>query len=215
MWLGHTPKVDYTPKRCHFFWRFNLAYGGGEMTDRGAHVIDIGQMANQSDDTGPVEITAKGVQNPGSIFNAFWDYNFENTYANGVEMIGSTDEPRGIKFEGSDGWIFVAIHGGDLSASKPEILKEKIGEKEINLGRTSLPHGQNGHRKQFLECIKSRQQPFAHAEAGHHTSVICHLNNIAMKVGRKLKWDPKAEQFIGDDEANKLIKPVMRSQWTL
>jgi hypothetical protein len=63
--------------------------------------------------------------------------------------------------------------------------------------------------------VKSRQQPFAHVEAGHHTAVICHLNNIAMKVGRKLKWDPQNEQFVGDDEANKLLKPVMRSQWTL
>jgi predicted dehydrogenase len=214
-WLGHTPEVAYTPKRCHFFWRFNLAYGGGEMTDRGAHVIDIGQMAIDADETGPVEIEAKGFQNPGSIFNAFWDYNFKNTFANGVEMIGSTDEPRGIKFVGSDGWLFVHIHGGDLEASKPEILKEKIGDNEIHIGRAPLPHDQNGHRRQFLDCIKSRQQPFAHAEAGHRTASICHLNNIAMAVGRKLNWDPKAEQFIGDDEANKLLKPQMRSPWVL
>ena len=213
-WLGHTPKVEYTEKRCHFFWRFNLAYGGGEMTDRGAHVIDIGQLANNSDDTGPVEIEAKGVQNPGSLWNAFWDYNFTNTYANGVQMIGTTEEPRGIKFEGTDGWIFVAIHGGKLSASKPEILKEKIAENEIHLGRTPEPYP-NGHRRHFLDCVKSRQQPFAFAEAGHRTASICHLNNIAMKVQRKLKWDPKAEQFVGDEEANKLIKPVMREPWKL
>ncbi len=213
-WLGHTPKVDYTPQRCHFFWRFNLAYGGGEMTDRGAHVIDIGQMANNSDDTGPVSIEAKGFQNPGSIFNAFWDYNFTNEYANGVQMIGSTEAPRGIKFVGTDGWIFVAIHGGALSASKPEILNEKIADNEIHIGRTPEPHP-NGHRRHFLDCIKSRQQPFAHAEAGHRTASICHLNNIAMAVGRKLKWDPQKEQFIGDDDANKLLKPPMRSPWVL
>jgi predicted dehydrogenase len=214
-WLGHTPEVPYTEKRCHFFWRFNLAYGGGEMTDRGAHVIDIGQMANNSDDTGPVEVEAKGVQNPGSIFNTFWDYHFTNKYANGVEMVGSTDEPRGIRFVGEDGWIFVHIHGGALEASKPDILKEKIAPNEINLGRAPLPHDQHGHRRQFLDCVKSRQQPFAHAEAGHRTASICHLNNIAMALGRKLKWDPKAEQFVGDDEANKMLKPDFRTPWTL
>jgi predicted dehydrogenase len=215
-WLGHTPKVEYIPERTHFMWRFNKSYGGGEMTDRGAHVIDIGQMANDTDDTGPVEFEARGVHNPDSIYNVYWDYNFRNTYANGVEMIGTTDEPRGIKFVGETGWIFCEIHGGALTASKPEILKEKIGENEINLGRTTLPDGNGrGHRMQFLECIKSRKQPYAHAEVGHRTSSICHLNLIAMEVGRKLKWDPKAEQFIGDDEANKLLKPQMRSPWVL
>lgn len=215
MWLGHTPKVEFIPERTHFFWRFNLAYGGGEMTDRGAHVIDIGQMVNDSDDTGPVEIEAKGVQNPKSIYNVFWDYHFKLKYANGVEMIGATDEPRGIKFIGEDGWIFVHIHGGNLEASKPEILKEKIGPKEIQLGRTTLPHAQNGHRKHFLECMKTRSQPFAHAEAGHRTASICHLTNIAMTVGGALKWDPQKEQFVGNDEANKLLRPVFRSPWTL
>jgi predicted dehydrogenase len=214
-WLGHTPLVEYIPERTHFFWRFNLAYGGGEMTDRGAHVIDIGQMCNGTDETGPVEIEAKGVQNPKSIYNTFWDYNFTNTFANGVNMIGCTDEPRGLKLVGTDGWIFVAIHGGALSASKPDILAEKIGAKELHVGRTTLLHSQNGHRKHFLECVRTRSQPFAHAEVGHRSASICHLNNIAMLLQRKLKWDPEKEQFIGDDEANKLLKPSFRSPWVV
>ena len=208
-WLGHTPLVPYTERRCHFFWRFILAYGGGEMTDRGAHVIDIAQLGNGSDDTGPVEISASGVQSKTSLYDAFFDYKFENVFANGVRMIGSTDNPRGLKFEGSDGWIFVEIHGGKLSASKPELLKEKIGDKEIQLGRSP------GHQRNFLDSVKSRQQPVASAEIGHRTASICHLNNIAMKLGRKLKWDPAKEQFAGDDEANRLLAPTMRSPWHL
>src|SRR5688572_26240879 len=129
-------------------------------------------------------------------------------------MVGATDEPRGVKCEGADGWIFVEIHGGALSASKPEILKEKIGPREIHLGRTPDPGGA-GHRSHFLDCIRTRTQPFANAEVGHRSASICHLTNIAMKLGRKLKWDPKAEQFAGDDEANKLLKPNMRSPWML
>ena len=208
-WLGHTAEVPYTERRCHFWWRFILAYGGGEMTDRGAHVIDIAQLGNGTDDTGPVEISATGAQSKTSLYDAFFDYKFENVYANGVRMIGSTEEPRGLKFEGADGWIFVEIHGGRLEASKPELLKEKIGEGEIQLGRSP------GHQRNFLDSVKSRQQPVASAEIGHRTASVCHLNNIAMQLGRKLKWDPAKEQFEGDDEANGLLSPVMRSPWQL
>lgn len=209
-WLGHTPKRPYTEKSTHFWWRFILAHGGGEMTDRGAHVIDIGQMGNGTDETGPVEIEASGRQTQGSIYDSFWDYKFVNTFANGVKMVGSTAVPRGLKFEGDGGWIFCEIHGGALSASDPKILEQKIEEK-FSLGRAP----NNDHRRQFADAVKSRQQPFANAEVGHRSASICHLNNIAMKTGRKLKWDPQAEQFIGDDEANKLLTPQMREPWTL
>jgi predicted dehydrogenase len=211
-WLGHTPKVPYHEKRCHFWWRFNLAYGGGEMTDRGAHVIDIGQLGGNFDDTGPVEIEAHGMRNEKSLYNAFWDYIFINTYVNGVNLIGSTAAPRGVKFIGSDGWIFVHIHGQRLEASKKEILddvQKKIEKNEISLGRSP------GHHRNFINCVKTRQQPVAGAEIGHRTASICHLNNIAMILGRKLAWDPQAERFVDDDEASKLLVPVMRPPWKL
>ena len=208
-WLGHTPLATYTSKRCHFWWRFNLAYGGGEMTDRGAHVIDIAQLGGGFDDTGPVEITAKGVQNDKSLYNTWWDYTFENEYASGVTMIGSTNGPRGVKFEGDKGWVFVHIHGGRLEAEPAALLQEKIGEDEIQLGRSP------GHQRNFIDCVKSRQQPVAAAEIGHRTASICHLNNIAMALGRTLQWDPQAETFKNDNEASGLITPKMRSPWTL
>jgi predicted dehydrogenase len=208
-WLGHTPQAPYTPKRCHFWWRFNLAYGGGEMTDRGAHVIDIAQLGLGMDDTGPVEFEATGVRKKDSLYNVFWDYTFTNTYANGVRMVGTTKGPRGLKFIGEKGWIFVEIHGGRLEAEPASLLQEKISDGEIQLGRSP------GHQRNFIDSVKSRQQPVAHAEIGHRTGSICHLNNIAMLVGRKLKWDPAKEQFVGDDEANKLLAPSMRSPWSL
>jgi predicted dehydrogenase len=208
-WLGHTAMVPYTEKRCHFWWRFILSYGGGEMTDRGAHVIDIGQLGMDADDSGPVEIKAHGVATPGSLYNAFWDYEFENIYPSGVRLIGSTQEPRGVKFEGSDGWVFVKIHGGELAAEPASLLQETIGDGEIKLGRSP------GHQRNFIDCVKSHKQPVAHAEAGHRTASVCHLNNLAMRLGRSLKWDPAKEQFIDDPEANSLIMPKMRSPWTL
>lgn len=208
-WLGHTPKVDYSDKRCHFWWRFILAYGGGEMTDRGAHVIDLGQLGAGFDETGPVEIEAKGVQTKDCLYDAFWDYEFTNTYANGVKLIGSSAGPRGVKFEGSDGWIFIHVHGQKLEASKPELLQEKIAENEIQLGRTT------GHHRNFLDAIQGKAPVMAPAEAGHRTASVCHLNNIAMRLGRPLKWDPKAERFLDDEEANGLITPKMRMPWSL
>jgi predicted dehydrogenase len=209
MWLGHTPVVPYTEKRCHFWWRFILAYGGGEMTDRGAHVIDLAQLGADKDNTGPVEYIARGSRNASGLFDAFMDYVFVNIYADGLKMIGSTAGPRGVKFEGDEGWIFIHVHDPLVEASDPRILESQLQEGEVSLGRSP------GHHRNFIDCVRSRQEPMASAEVGHRTATICHLNNIAMKLGRSLQWDPVNEVVIGDEEANKLLKPDMRSPWNL
>jgi predicted dehydrogenase len=213
LWLGHTPKVPYTEGRCHFLWRFILAYGGGEMTDRGAHVIDLAQLAAGTDDTGPVEIEAAGTASKTSLYDVFWDYQFTNTYAGGLKMIGDSKGPRGLKLEGSDGWVFVHVHGGRLEAEPASLLKEKVDTFKVQLGR--VPRQQGGHQRNFLDAVKSRRDPVAPAEAGQRTATICHLNNIAMRLGRKLRWDPRKEQFLGDEEANRLLAPRMRPPWHL
>lgn len=210
-WLGHTPQVPYTEKRCHFWWRFILSYGGGEMTDRGAHIIDLAQLGAGTDATGPVEIEAQGTASPTSLYNAFFDYKFTNTYADGVVMIGENVGPRGVKFEGSDGSIFIHVHGAALEA-EPEsllLLDEAIDPRKIHLGRSP------GHHRNFLDSVKSRRQPVAPAEVGQRTATICHLNNIAMLTGRKLIWDPRKEQITNDSEANAMLMPTMRSPWSL
>jgi predicted dehydrogenase len=222
LWQGHTGPVNYDPQRCHFWWRYVLDYGGGEMTDRGAHIIDIAQLAMGCDDTGPIQIEASGKQIAESPYDSFWDYQFTNTYANGVRMIGSTAAPRGLKFEGTGGWLFVAIHGGALSASNPDWLPTTVREGRplnaddpvpddfrIRLGRS------RGHHLDFIDRVLDRKQPIACAEIGHRTATICHLNNIAMRVGRQLRWDPNREEMIGDPDAAKLLVPRMRAPWTV
>ena len=179
------------------------------MTDRGAHIIDLAQLGNDTDDTGPVEIVASGEAPKGGLYNAFMKYQFECRYANGVRLIGSSEEPRGLKLEGSDGWIFIHIHGGSLEAEPESLLKETIGPNEIHLGRSP------NHHRGFLNSVETRIQPYAPAEVGHRTATICHLLNIAMLTGRKLKWDPKREQIIGDCEANGMLGQPMRSPWHL
>ena len=209
MWLGHTPWVEYTQKRCHFWWRFILDYGGGEMTDRGAHIIDIGQLGNNTDDTGPIEISGSGKAPDKGIYDTFMEYNFECRYANGVRLIGGSSGNRGLKFEGTDGWIFIHIHGGRLEAGPDSLLKESIGPDEIHLGRSTE------HHRNFLDSVKTRRQPIAPAEVGHRTASICHLVNIAMLTGSKLKWDPDKERIINNYDANRMLSRPMRSPWHL
>jgi predicted dehydrogenase len=210
-WLGHTASVPYIPRRVHFWWRFNLAYGGGEMTDRGAHIIDLAQLALGMDDSGPIHYDAKGDRAQGSLYDAYWEYNFVNTYANGVRMVGKSEGPRGLKFIGEDGWLMMHIHGAQLECSHPELLEEANNEREnaMKLGRSP------GHHRDFIDSIKTRKEPFATAEIGHRTATICHLNNLAIQLGRPLKWDPVAEQVIDDAEANGLLTPKMRAPWSL
>jgi predicted dehydrogenase len=208
-WLGHTQEVPYHQDRCHFWWRFNSRYGAGEMTDRGAHVIDIAQLALDMDTSGPVEYQAQGVPLKGDLYDAFMDFTFENVYPNGVRMIGHKTGPRGLRFEGTEGSVFIHIHGGKLEAEPASLLDIKIGENEIQLGRTS------DHQRNFLDCVRSRGVPFAGGEIGHRTATLCQLNVIAMRLGRPLKWDPVAERVVGDEEANEYLVPRMRAPWAL
>lgn len=208
-WLGHTEKVPYAENRCHFWWRFNSRYGAGEMTDRGAHVIDIAQLALDMDDSGPVEYQAEGVPLQGDLYDAFMDFTFENVYPNGVRMIGHKTGPRGIKFEGTDGSVFVHIHGGKLEADPVSLLDIKLTDNDVQLGRTP------DHQRNFIDCVRSREVPFAGGEVGHRTATLCQLNVIAMRLGRPLKWDPVAERIIDDEEANEYLLPQMRAPWKL
>ena len=209
MWLGCTPRVPYTQKRCHFWWRFLTEYGGGEITDRGAHIIDLAQLANATDDSGPIEISAKGKVPRNCFYNAFMTYKFECKYANGVRMVGSSQGKRGLKFEGTEGRIFVHIHGGRLTAKPTSLLKETIGPNEIHLGRSK------GHHRNFIDAVKTRAQPIAPAAVGHRTATICHLLNIAMQTKKSLKWDPVTEQITNDPEANRMLSRPMRGGWQL
>lgn len=209
-WLGPAAFTPFAQDRTHFWWRYIMEYGGGEMTDRGAHIIDLAQLINNSDDSGPIEYDAKGKQIQNGVYDCFIEYDFRCTYANGVQMIGGSNGDRGLKLVGDDGWIFIHIHGGRLEAEPKSLLREKIGATEIHVGRSP------GHHQDFLDCVRKRTQPFAHAEIGHRTATICHLLNIAMLTGEKLQWDPIAEQITNHSAANRLAteKP-MRSPWRL
>ncbi len=209
MWLGPVPHSPYLEKRCHVLWRFVMDTGGGEMTDRGAHVIDLGQLGNGTDDTTPIEFEATGELPHSNLFNTYFNFKFDCLYANGVRMIGTSQEPRGVKFIGPDGWIFIHVHGGHLEAEPASLLRERIGFNEIHLGRSP------GHHRDFLNAVKTRHQPMAPIEVGYHSAVICHLLNIAVQTGKRLKWDPVKETVLNCDEANRRLVRPMRSPWSI
>ena len=111
---------------------------------------------------------------------------------------------RRFSFAAQQGKLFVNIHGGKLDAEPATLLD----------GPTQPQDGANLHRRNFLDCVRSREVPHASAEAGHRTATICHLNNIAMLPKQPFAWDPVAERT-DNDEANKLLTASMRSPWTL
>lgn len=223
MWLGPAPWAPYHQDRCLYRFRFILDYSGGQITNFGAHSNDIAQWGNGTDLTGPVEVEGLEAEWPpkGSLFNTALRAKFRAQYANGVELICKTGEPRmGARFEGTEGWVQFGFGGLKMH---PESLKDTvIGPNEIHLPR-SLPertedkyaHYLSDHVRNFLNAVKTRQDPIAPVEVGHRTASLCHLGNIAIQRMRKLRWDPDQEKFLDDDEANAMLRRPMRAPWQL
>jgi predicted dehydrogenase len=223
MWLGPAPWVPYHKDRCFYRFRFNLDYSGGQVTNFGAHSNDAAQWALGMDRSGPIEVEDRGSEWPpkGGLYNTATKTAFCARYRNGVELICKTDQPGfGIRFEGTDGWIEYGYQG--LKTHPASLRTSPIGPSEIHLpmsnpSRTeeASQHHVPDHVRNFLNSIKSRQDPIAPVEVGHRSATVCHLGNIAMLLKRKLRWDPVREQFMGDAEANRMLTRPMRAPWHL
>jgi myo-inositol 2-dehydrogenase/D-chiro-inositol 1-dehydrogenase len=214
LWLGPKPQASFTEDRVHPQRSYNRPgwlqveeYSRGMITGWGSHMNDTAQWGNGTDDTGPVEIEAKAEFPDRGLFDVHTTFRAEGMYANGVRLIMETGDPAGVRFEGDRGFVFV--RRGAIEPSDRELLREKIREDEIKLYRST------NHMKDFLECMRSRKDPVAPVEAGHRSNSICVITHIAMKLGRKLRWDPEAELFINDDEANRWLDYPHRKPWTM
>jgi predicted dehydrogenase len=209
MWLGPAPDAPYTKDRVHFNFRWIWDYSGGIICDWGAHLFDTAQWANNTERTGPIEVEGTGTFWEGGLYNTVKEYNVTYRYGNGVTMTCTPGNPS-IKFIGSEGWVGNRGWRGAVEASSEKILNSVIGPEE-----THLYTNPEGEHDDFLKCIKNRKDPYFPVDIGHRVSTVCHLANIAIKVGRKLKWDPENEKFEGDDQANKMLSRPMRSPWKL
>ena len=219
-WLGPTPKTDYVKERTHLTFRYWWDYSGGTMTDWGAHHNDIALWGLGLDRSGPTTIEAKPLVEmiPGG-FSAFSEYEVHYTYANGVThacrstpadtwsggIADKNGQRHGVRFTGSDGWIWVTR--GNIEASAPDILTSP-------LAATERLYASDDHMKNFFDCIRSRQQPICEAEIGHRSATVCHLGVLALRLGRKLRWNPQSEKFVDDKEANGWLAREMRAPWT-
>jgi myo-inositol 2-dehydrogenase/D-chiro-inositol 1-dehydrogenase len=213
-WLGPAPKAPFSEDRVHPQrdysrpgWLQIEQYCRGMITGWGSHMNDIAQWGNSTDETGPVEIEAEAEFPDRGLFDVHTTFRAEAVYANGVRLIMETGDPAGVRFEGDKGWIFV--QRGEIQASDREILRQKISDEGIKLYRSS------NHMKNFLESMRSRKDPVTPVEVGHRSNTICVMTHIAMKLGRKLHWDPQAERFLNDEEANRWLDYSHREPWTL
>jgi hypothetical protein len=190
------------------------------ITGWGVHHIDIAHWGMNTELTGPIELESRSAEFPKKgLWSVHGDYEVQAKYANGVTMQVNSKNPNGIKFEGSDGWIFVTRGEGGVTASDPtsgakpnkaftasdpKILTSVIGPKETKLYVSPEQHGN------WLDCIQSKKETISPAEVAHRSCSACLVAHIAMKVPGKLYWDPKSEKFKGNEEANKLLSRPQR-----
>jgi predicted dehydrogenase len=221
-WEGQAPEQPYCPQRTHTTFRFWYDYSGGTVTDWGAHHNDIARWGIGQD--GPISVEGKPLSEPiPGGYTAIADYAITYEWADGIkstclstkgdqwtggaEKNSQNELHNGVTFKGADGWIFVTR--GKLEASKPEILKDPLPSNAIRL------YESNNHMGNFFDCIRTRKQPIATAEVGHRSVTVCHLGNLSMRMGRKLNWDPKAERFVNDADADKWLSREMRKPWSI
>ncbi|AGA25361.1 Gfo/Idh/MocA family protein [Singulisphaera acidiphila] len=209
-WLGPALYRPYNSKRVHYLFRFFWDYSGGQMTNFGAHNIDIAQWGLGTDDTGPISTEATATFDPQHKFEVPNSCRVTHTYANGVTLIIGQDQPDirgGTTFIGTDGTLFV--DRSKKTSTPSTILKTPLSEGDVHLYEST------NHYQNFLDCVKSRKTPICDVEIGHRSATICHLGNIAIRLGRKVQWDPAAERIIGDDEAAAMASRPHRSPYTI
>ena len=232
-WIGSTPMVYYTENRVHPQspdlrkrydrpgWLRCEQFGAGMITGWGAHHIDTAHVAMDTENTGPIEVTAMAQFPKKGLWDVHGSYHVKATYANGVEMYISDLYPNGVKFIGDEGWIWVtrgSYRSGEpaegsrsrvLDAHDPRILRAGIRDGEIHLHASP----NNDHHLDWLTSIRSRQQPVAPVEAGHRSCSACLVAHAAMRLNRTLKWDPAAERFVNDAEANTMLSRPQRAPY--
>lgn len=225
MWLGSTPEVPYTEMGVHPQkgyarpgWLRREQFGAGMITGWGQHQFDLANWAMGTEYTGPLSVKAVAIFPKSGLWDVHGDFMVKMEYEDDVTVYANSESPVVIRYEGTEGWIEVfrgnySVTDSDpvspqarevLNASDPKILTSEINTNEIHLYRSLDHHGN------WLDCIKSREQPIVPVEVGHRACSICLISHIAMKLDRKLHWNPVSEQFVDDSEANSMLSRRQR-----
>ena len=209
LWLGPAPWAPYHPLRCHFSFRWFMDYGGGYIADNGVHMFGVVSWAMGADRTGPVTIEATGSQAPNNLYDAPVEMRVRYEFA---------DPPWVMIWEQPGvGKLNLEFIGSQATLSGFSSFKVTKGQADLSPTRTDEPHlaRSDSHSGNWLECIATRRRPVMDVEIGHRVTSWSHLGNIAYSTGRKLRWDPVAERFPGDDQANRLLRAPCRGPWRL
>lgn len=214
LWLGPAPWAPYTENRVINRCWFHISdYALGFMAGCGIHTVDMAQWGNGTSLTGPVEVEGSGEFPREGLCDCALSWDVDLRFANGVTMNFTDGEKNkmGVLFEGTEGWVFVLEQhlGGMVDAYPKSLLYKEIGPDEVH-----LPVSEN-HQQNFLDCVKTRRKTVAPVEVTVRSDTICQLSDIAMRLGRKLRWDPSREEFVDDAEANRMLSRPMRSPWSL
>jgi predicted dehydrogenase len=210
MWLGPAPARAYNKNHVHYLFRFFWDYAGGQMTNWGAHHLDIAQWGLGTDASGPVEIEGTGTYNAEKLYETPQKFDVSFKYADGVVVSASSGSGKykgGTTFEGEKGSIHVTR--GSISATPAEILEQPLDGRSVRL------YASDDHHQNWLDCIKSRKDPICKVEIGHRSATVCHLGNIAIRTGKKISWDPGKEEIVGDANLAKGVSRPYRDPWKL
>jgi len=216
LWLGPAPYSPYVGQTMsQGGWALRSDYTAGYISNCGVHPLDIAQWGNGSDRTGPIEIEGTGVFPTEGYGDTVMSWQVLMRYANGVHLhFKSTDQGLmyrevGARFEGTEGWSFAYSNAVSEDAEPKSLLRLKMRSDDIHLIES------HDHPLHFLECVRTRRETIAPAEVAHRSTTLCLISEICLRLGRKLRWNPDRERFIGDDEANRMLSRPMREPWHL
>lgn len=210
MWLGQAPDTEYIKERTHYQFRWWLEYSGGQVTDWGVHHTDIAMWALDLHNTGPVSIEGKGTfdKRP-NCYNVAHTFDTTMKFKNG-SSINLTSGKNELIIEGSKGKLRVN-RGGITGQIVDQLKADKSLQEQLNAKIEEVYRGKvTPHMVNFFNCVKSRELPISDVFTHHRSVSVCHLANIAMQLDRKLEFDPDAQKFRGDDEANAMISREQR-----
>ena len=233
MWLGQSPEADYFPQRCHFNFRWFYAYSGGQMTDWGAHHVDIAHWAMDLENSGPISVqgTARFPKQQSNAYQVAMQFHMIYEFPGGMELVVRNDTDNGVLIEGDKGRLFV--NRGKLTGKPVEELADNpLPDDAITKVYKDKQPGD--HMRNFFECIKDRSDPISDVYSQHRSVSTCHLGTISQRLGlkdgniierhdneeitiqgRKVIWDPENEQVRGDEEANAMLSRPQRKGYEI
>ncbi|MGD0094066.1 MAG: Gfo/Idh/MocA family oxidoreductase [Planctomycetota bacterium] len=209
MWLGPAPYTPYNDLKCSFNWYFMHDYCIGWISSWGIHYLDVAQWGAPSLCTQPLEVEGTATFPTDGIANDSYKWKVNIDTADGIHTIYTDDSQgrHGVKFIADKGWVFV--NRGGISAEPASLLKVKLKPEEEHL------YEAYDHHQCFFDCVRSRKDPSAPVEVGHSGNVLAIVSDAATRLQRKVRWDWAAQQFLKDEEANRMLSRPMRPPWTL